>query len=540
MDLLLPDVRLAKVSPRLIDNTGRFNSPLAGTLRTVSRPGDRWGVRLDYSNLTGVDRARMESFVANQRGAANRIFFSPVVDFPGAGARGSFPDNELFTNYNFTNGTTGWTTEGNFTLAAFDRVIRNTRTKSDGTLGGLVGLSASVTLTQYLPYLVRFFTRQGRGSDGQTFYNNGSPPDLITGQASVPAVWAYASYGNYGLLSGVRVPKANGSYSFGTYVTNATGVYYGDYYDVLWASCSQCALIDGGANLLLWSDDFTNAAWTKSRSSISSTSLVTFDGTTVTKNQLTEDSTATNTHGLGQAMTVSSAVAEYCVTIAAKANSRSWIQLQLVETSGGTSVNAWFNFSTGAIGTISNGANFANARAYISSLGQGWYQCSLIGRKNNGATTINANFNMATGDNASTYTGDGSSNLYIMRGTAAISALPVRLVQSASSAVAATTQSGGSLYTKGWPVNTGGLLLPGDWIEINQELKRVTAAVSSDGNGLAYLQFSPPMRNPPSDNNPIVINTPMGRFILSGQENGWSSVPGYFATSSLDLVEAPQ
>jgi hypothetical protein len=537
VDLLLPDVRLAKVSPRLIDNTGRFNSPLAGTLRTVSRPGDRWGVRLDYSNLIGVDRARMESFVANQRGAANRIFFSPVVDFPGAGPRGSFPSSELFANNNFASGTTGWTTEGNFTLTAADRVIRNTRTKSDGTLAALVGLSRSATLTQFLPYLVRFFTRQGRGRDGQTFYNNGSPPDGLTGQASgIP--WIKSNYGAYGLLWGVRVPGATGSYNFGTFVTNATGVYYGDYYDVLWSSVSQCALVDGGQNLLLWSDDFTNAAWTKVRSSTSLSAVRAPDGT-LTADSLVEDTTS-NTHYVHQTFAVSSAAQDICITIAANSSSRNWLALNLIEGTGGTGVIVYFNTATGAIGTSGTGANWANLRSYTSSLGGGWYQLTLVARKTNAATSIDALILLASADNTDSYTGTGTNGLQIWRATVGLSSTPVRLMQSASAAVAATTQSGSALYTKGWPVSTSGLLLPGDWIEINTELKRVTASVDSNGSGLAYLQFSPPMRNPPSDNDPVVINSPMGRFVLSAQENGWSTVPGYFATSSLDLVEAPQ
>src|ERR1700730_17808098 len=123
MDLWMPDVRVAQVCPRLIDITGRFPSPLSGNVRTVARPGDRWAFRLDYSSLQGMDRARLESLIAAQRGAANRVLYSPN-DYV---QRGSFPSQELLTNNTWANGTTGF---GPYvgSIAARDRVLRATAT----------------------------------------------------------------------------------------------------------------------------------------------------------------------------------------------------------------------------------------------------------------------------------------------------------------------------------------------------------------------------------------------------------------------------
>jgi hypothetical protein len=318
-----------------------------------------------------------------------------------------------------------------------------------------------------------------------------------------------------------------------------TGLIAGDYFEFGWASVSRCIQVDNGANLVPHSDDVDNAAWTKTHSSITANATTAPDGT-ATADALVEDSTASANHTLAIAATVSSAAADYAFTIAAKANSRTWIALQIIENSGGSAVSSYFNLSTGALGTLATGANWAAGRAYSSSLGNGWYQVTIIGRKTNAATSITPAVFLATADNTATYNGNGSSNVYLWRATMAQSGTPTRLVQTTTAAVAASAQSGNALYVKGLPPSTAGLLLAGDWVEVNSELKRVTATLDSDGCGLGYLQFSPPLRNSPNDGDPVIVNKPMGRFILSQSENGWATVPAYFATSSLDLVEAPQ
>src|SRR5579864_8550992 len=97
-DILLPfDVVPNTVAPRILGAAGRFNSPLSGTVRTVARPGDRWGFKLDWQNLAGLKRARLEAVLAYLRAGANRLLVSPV-DFP---QRGSFPSAELLANNGF-------------------------------------------------------------------------------------------------------------------------------------------------------------------------------------------------------------------------------------------------------------------------------------------------------------------------------------------------------------------------------------------------------------------------------------------------------
>ena len=153
-----------------------------------------------------------------------------------------------------------------------------------------------------------------------------------------------------------------------------------------------------GQNLLLQSQTFTNASWTK-------------DGATATASGVTApDSTST-----GQTLTESATTAEhrmyqsivlpvgntYTWSIYAKPNGRNWIR---IGGSGGTR-SANFNVSTGVVGTVSS-----NTTATITNAGNGWYRCTMTGAAS--ATPEYMVINLADAD-----AGTGSSYVYTGNGT---------------------------------------------------------------------------------------------------------------------------
>ncbi len=80
------------------------------------------------------------------------------------------------------------------------------------------------------------------------------------------------------------------------------------------------------------------------------------------------------------------------------------------------------------------------------------------------------------------------------------------------------SQSGGSLVTDGWDANQANLLLPGDYVGINGELKIITETIASDADGNATLVFEPPMRTSPADNTAVVTQFPKCTFRLQDDE----------------------
>lgn len=94
-----------------------------------------------------------------------------------------------------------------------------------------------------------------------------------------------------------------------------------------------------------------------------------------------------------------------------------------------------------------------------------------------------------------------------------------RGVASGSPLVNGSGQTGTTLTTDGWPINTTGLLLAGDYFQIGSELKMITASVNSNGAGEATLTFEPPLRNSPIDNSSIIYTNPtcIMRLVDDGQ-----------------------
>lgn len=68
------------------------------------------------------------------------------------------------------------------------------------------------------------------------------------------------------------------------------------------------------------------------------------------------------------------------------------------------------------------------------------------------------------------------------------------------------SQTGTSLITDGWAASEA-VLKSGDYFEVNDELKMVTADVTSDGSGNATIAFEPPLRASPANNAALTLSS---------------------------------
>ncbi|MCK2149538.1 hypothetical protein MYE70_10715 [Marinobacter alexandrii] len=100
-------------------------------------------------------------------------------------------------------------------------------------------------------------------------------------------------------------------------------------------------------------------------------------------------------------------------------------------------------------------------------------------------------------------------------------------------AVSADTSGGTSLPTNGWDADIIELFCAGDYFEVNGELKKLTATISSDALGQATLQFAPPLRQPVTIGMSIRVIEPRCQMLLSSDDQAtWSmSAPKIYATT---------
>lgn len=157
-------------------------------------------------------------------------------------------------------------------------------------------------------------------------------------------------------------------------------------------------------NVALWSEDYTNARYTKTRSSITANSLTAPDGT-LTADKLVED-TSTNTHYLrtteavtnGQAVTFSRFM---------RAAGRSIVQMRF-SGSGNPTQTIEFDLSTGV---LTPRAGTPSGRIALD-LPSGFYRCEMTFTP---VVTVSGFLDsfLCNAANSTSYTGDGSSGVHV-------------------------------------------------------------------------------------------------------------------------------
>ena len=174
------------------------------------------------------------------------------------------------------------------------------------------------------------------------------------------------------------------------------------------ATLSNTAL--GRRNLLTYSEDFSNAAWTKTNITVTPNAAVAPDGTLTA--ELVVPTVASNTHVFYPATLTSSAGNVFSLSVYAKANGYDFISLSIHDgaVTAGHEVIQNFNLSTC---TVASYFNTAPTSASIVSVGGGWCRCSITWT----VATTSSNFTIFIGETDASprvsWAGNGTSGVYI-------------------------------------------------------------------------------------------------------------------------------
>jgi Fe-S cluster assembly iron-binding protein IscA len=191
--------------------------------------------------------------------------------------------------------------------------------------------------------------------------------------------------------------------------------------DYTGGGCAKLLLEPQRTNLVTYSEDFSNAAWTKTNATITANNTTSPDGTT-NADKLTED-TSTGTH---KVTATAAAPNIYTISVYAKYNGRI---LQIASTStAGHYAN--FDLLNGVIGNF--GVTTENVT--ITEFANGWYRCSMTTTSNMN-TAIISTVQSTTSAYQESYLGDGTSGIYIYGAQLELGSYSTSLINTTSTAV---------------------------------------------------------------------------------------------------------
>jgi hypothetical protein len=217
--------------------------------------------------------------------------------------------------------------------------------------------------------------------------------------AAVTLFWTASAAGETRTLSNISIKEFTGVTNMpSAYAKNVGGLFPARFdYDPVTLAPRGLLIEEARTNLVTYSAEFDNAAWTKSNTTVTANATASPDGT-VNADKLVEDTT-TGTHSTTSPTVALTSGVAYTTTVYVKAAERSWIALQYDSGAFGTSPTAYFNLGTGTVGSAFNGAIHT-----IRNAGNGWYRCSITATATV-STNSTARIYLATGDNAASYTG---------------------------------------------------------------------------------------------------------------------------------------
>ena len=342
--------------------------------------------------------------------------------------------SELVTNGDFSSGTTtGWNvlSEGPVTptLSIVGGALQTTYTTVSGA--GRAGAYQAITTVAGTWYKVSGIARHVAGTDRQASVRIG------TGSGN--------DYANYTIIAIATTVAGSTFTAFTAYffataasttillVSAGTGLAstFTDQFDNLsvqslagnhairYGGTTTAPELSARVNLLTYSEQFDNPAWTKTgflafgSGSVANTTATLDPAGGNTADLLVEDS-ATSSHQANSSTVSGTSSTTYTLSRYVKAGTGSrWITLVLSEAVSGHVAFAHFQPSTNTIGVFgTSGAQWTSVAFTRTDAGNGWYRLVLTATLTNAATLTDQSRFKAVDNGPSSYAGDGTSSMY--------------------------------------------------------------------------------------------------------------------------------
>jgi hypothetical protein len=411
---------------RLVQSFGGGLSAAVGG--GVILQGEVDGFATDFLHLVDSERVALKVNRTITKYAVNDFYqnagTSPKMVYDVAGTLGWSPHNLLLQSamgrVGFLSSSQGATVTGGQAdpaggTAALNVVITNPATgenvyhSTSGLVTGVVYTASAWckgTLGQQI-----FFTPSSGVSASQVPVTFTGAWQRVTGSFAAAGALSFASFECFGRGGNASVPAVTFQcygiqLNLGTtplaYLPTTTTARVGlalDY-DPVTHAAKGLLCEPAGTNLTSYSEDFSNAHWTKADVTIVPNATTAPDGT-LTADKVMENS-STNQHVVYRSY--SATAAPHTWSVFAKAAERNWF---FIMGSDVGNIYAWFDLANGVVGTVQAGLT-----AFIKKDSNGWCRCEI---RHTFAAPASPYFLMgvASGDNLTSNLGDPTKGLYI-------------------------------------------------------------------------------------------------------------------------------
>lgn len=217
-------------------------------------------------------------------------------------------------------------------------------------------------------------------------------------------------------------------------------------YDPVTLACKGLLIEESRSNAAVYSNDVTGTGWTIGGLT-TSTPTTSPDGTA--NSVLLLETNTTGFHRAFQAVTTTPTA--WSVSAYFKPSGRDWVWLRMSDNTG--IKYAWFNVTTGAVGTVESGLT---AAIYPSK--NGFYRCTITAATAaNGAAAII--FGTGSADNVNSFTGDTSKGVYFYGLQVELGAFPTSYIPTTTTALTRNADVAtitGTNFSGFWNAGVGG------------------------------------------------------------------------------------
>lgn len=509
-----PDIVPSEESIDLIDDATAVFRPIfgSGLVQRVQQAAPRFRVTQKWRGLRAEDRSRMLAVCAALKGKYNTVRAAVAYAM-----RGSMAVAEVLSNPDFSNGTTGWATGSETDLSVAGQIMLCTRS-GQSISQPLLTQSSPVTVTDGVPYCVRAGVGRGHGIAGTKGLYFGATTSYEYGRTTTE---------DFELMELSGVPYTTSAYA--TFSDEEmSGSQAGDFAALSVLSLARCLRVDRRSNQILYSDAFTNGAWTTGGLTPTDTTIEDPEGNSTA--DTFNEGTSTGTHYIVQTIAKSAVNEQWTGVLYAKANTCSTLRA-VIGDNGSNYAAVTYNISTGAVVSAASASGTVTyARSSIVDMGNGWFRISLTALIPSSITSTNRLAIYMTSGASTSYTGT-SRTCYVWRAGYDNNALPFQPLQTTSAWEAGDTIVD-QMLVAGGPASTSGILLPGDFFTVEGQLQIVESPVSTDASGCARVSFTPGLAATPARFSGIELYRPMPRMILVDNPK-WTNQYGVYADLEL-------